>query len=315
MAARWFYLWAPVLLSPLGWLATSSMARADAGRAQPAAPNMTQFDSLLTQHDPWQGFEDDDSVLTVTHIQRVAAADCRPWIQALMDTIPGDAIGDEPLAPDPWARAWRTWAPWSKSDLEAVKECDGFPCAVKLAESETTAMAAATEDDRMKRFEKIVMDRVGRFQKSGPEAYEFPGVPADPWAVFEKKNFTTPLARPQAALLRASRFNLDPDRMKTLHQILDVRTARAGNEGVVWDRAAYSDHYFDAWGEWRDVRCQSGHGAIVVLVLVVDFDLLKEHDIISLLAHGRMRNVIRDNGSRYLTSVFTELQRVAGIQK
>lgn len=262
------------------------------------------WDDLLKMHNPWRGFSDDDSILTVTRIYRADTGKCEPWLKALADTMPGRVV---PEGDAGWTAAWEAWAPWPKADLDGVKSCDDFPCAVKLNRDETTAMKQEPVDQRLSRFESLVAARVKRYRATGPEAYESRGSTIDPWTRLEKDGYAGALSRPGASSWYARQFNLDPNRMKTMHQILEVKSAAGPGEAETWLRAAYSDHYFDAWGEWRDVKCGATDGYTVALVLVVDFDLLKNTDIISRIAHGRMRNVIRDNGSAYLDGIFDEL--------
>jgi hypothetical protein len=267
---------------------------------------------LLGKANPWRGFQADGFNLVVVRSQRVDSADCRRWIDALL----ADGRG-KPVVPtdDGWKDAWRSWEPWVEEDLEAVNECDDFPCDVKLDSSEAAEMKKVPEAARMAKFMALIEARSKRYLKSGErKEYEFAGDPVDTWAYLEKLGFRSQVPRPGKSELWVRKYNLDPKRMKTLHQILDRRAARAksGSEATLWVRDAYTDHYFDGWGEWATVACdaegKAPRGVTIVHALHLEVDLLKKNDLFSRLARGKLRSAIEEKGGAYLDSVFDRIR-------
>lgn len=280
--------------------------------AAAAALVLTPFggaDALLKSANPWHGFAGRDATLTVARLEKVERAPaCAAWLSSLDRTADGADIGSI-SGPFDWPLAWKAWSPWSVRDRSGVTDCDDFPCKVKFNHAETQAMAAAGEKARLERFESLVAARTARFLKAGAEEFEFPGKPIDPWAVLDRDGFSYPEPTRPAALgrLRARAFNLSPGKMATLHQILETRTAKVPGRAALWTRAAYSDHYFDAWGEFLGVECVNDGSARILQTLVVEFDLMKKNDIFSKIARGRMRDAIEENGASYLDRIREKL--------
>ena len=99
---------------------------------------------LAKGSEPWRGFKANDPVLTIARAQKVSGErykSCEAWIEGLRSLSFGTYLG-ETLSPQAWAFAAKSWAPWSEEDLEAVNECEDFPCLVKLNRQETSAMKA-----------------------------------------------------------------------------------------------------------------------------------------------------------------------------
>src|SRR5206468_3927654 len=92
-----------------------------------------------------------------------------------------------------------------------------------------------------------------------------------------------------------------PGKIRALHQVLDQRFKASArrDQATLWIRDVYTDHYFDSWGEWAQVRCESD-GIYLLQALLVDFDLLKKGDIFSGMMKGKMRSTFEENGKIYL---------------
>ncbi|HUP56602.1 MAG TPA: hypothetical protein VM598_04060 [Bdellovibrionota bacterium] len=270
---------------------------------------------LLGKANPWRGFQADGFNLVVLRLQRVDSAECKPWIDAFGAEGRGSQV---PLTDDGWKSAWSSWEPWTGEDIEAVSDCDDFPCDVKLNAAEADAMKKAPEAERMAKFRSLVEARSRRYLKSGErKEYEFAGDPVDPWAHLEKLGLRSQVPRPEKAQLWARKYNLDPKKMKTLHQILDLRSARSksGTEAALWVRDAYTDHYFDGWGEWATLACDppgaSKKGVTLVHALYLEVDLLKKTDLFSRLARGKLRSAIEEKGGVYLDTAFERIRERA----
>jgi hypothetical protein len=270
---------------------------------------------LTQQNNPWRGFKADDFNLASYRAEHVPGANCARWLEALVAETRGTRV-HAPGFKDGFA----TWAPWEGDDLDAVKDCDKYPCDVKLNETEAHEMKAQPKEGRLAEFEKLTSARAEHYYKTGErKEYEFPGDPVDPWAFFEKAGLHSSVKLPQKPDLWIRKFNFDPKKMKTLHQILDLRVARApgGKEATLWLRDAYTDHYFDGWGEWATVVCDpppAKAGVSVIQALFLEVDLLKKTDLFSRIARGKLRGAIEEQGSRYLDDGFGRIKNFA-VQK
>ena len=188
-----------------------------------------------------------------------------------------------------------------------------MPCDVKLNEAETAQMAASEKSVRLAKFTDLALERVHRYQKTQErKEYEFAGDPMDPWKYFDTLGLKSLLAMPAKQQLELRRVDFFPGRVKTLHQVFDTRISVASDrrEATLWRRDAYSDHYFDGWGEWADVSCAAGTVTVVQAVML-ELDLMKKTDLISRLMHSKMRGAAEDNGVIYLTRWFERLRKRA----
>ncbi len=277
---------------------------------------------LLQVGKPWFGFEDQGPVLQLVRVQKVSLKDsvksCKAWIEAL-----SSVSGDEwvPVRATDNAEALRQdWSPWTEKDLEPIQDCDDFPCKVKLDSAEVEAMKKASKTERVSKFHSLVLERLGRYLKTqARKAYEFPGDPIDPWKLFEARGFRSATVRPATPTLFARKLNFAPDKMLTMHQVLDRRFAKSpsNTEAVAWVRDVYTDHYFDSWGEWTSVHCESGRGqsstgeVVVIQSLLSEMDLLKSKNFFARAAFGRYRSAFEDNGKIYLEGQFDRLKKLA----
>jgi hypothetical protein len=284
-------------------------------------------DQLLTTANPWRGFQDSDSPKVVSYrVQHVENEPCAPWVKAFMEDPRGVHLGNpEKHAKWPewggwpaWKEGWRSWEPWAGDDIDAVKDCTGYPCDVKLNQAEAAQMKAAPKEERLQKFFDIVQARSERYVKTGDrKEYEFPGDPVEPWAYLEKQGLHSTVKRPEAADLWVRKNNLDPKRMKTLHQVLDRRSAKnaAGTSAELWVRDVYTDHYFDGWGEWASLTCDPkgapNAGVTVVQALFLEVDLLKKNDIISRIGRGKLKGAIEESGKQYLDTAFARIKDAA----
>lgn len=291
------------------WLAVASAAT---GLALAPFGNVS---SLTQAKNPWHGFRAEDPVLWVVRAQKVESADCKNWIQALLDDSPKDAIEMKGTDEASFTQAWKAWGPWGEEDLSAVQECDDFPCAVKLDESEVKKMASVSAEARQQKFFSLVLNRISGYMKTQQrKAYEFEGDPVDPWKLLEKKEYSsqTPTGSP-AIWLR--KLDFAPDKIRPIRQALDVRTSKnsSGTEATLWVRDVYTDHYFDSWGEWIQVSCQGPKNKTIYVsqALIVELDLLKKTDLISKMMRGKMRNAIQENGYIFLDHQFQRVKAKA----
>jgi hypothetical protein len=277
--------------------------------------------SLTQAKNPWHGFYAEDPILWVIRAQKVESADCKSWIQALLADAPKGALEMKGESESSLTQAWKAWGPWDEDDLNAVNECDDFPCAVKLDEVEVKKLSSVSNELRHKRFFDVVLNRVTHYLKTQErKAYEFPGDPVDPWKLLEKKGYHAQNP-PHSPNIWLRKLDFAPDKIRPIRQALDYRKVKnpSGTEATVWVRDVYTDHYFDSWGEWVHVSCQGPKNKTVYVsqALIVELDLLKKTDLISKMMRGKMRNAIQENGHIYLDHIFQRMKsRIQGsIQK
>lgn len=274
-------------------------------------------DGSLQEHvearNPWYGFAEQGALLWSTRVQRVADGDCTQWAKALVRDRLGEPLPDV-LVP---AEKWSGWQPWKGKDKDSVLECDVFPCAVKLNTAETQTMARLPEEKRWEKFHEMVLSRAKRYLATGErKEYEFPGDPADPWAFFEKVPLAlTGVARPATPHLLERQTDFLSGSVHVLRQIVDWRAAAAadGKEASAWVRDAYTDHYFDGWGEWTGILCENrsaGKGVLVSQALLVELDLMKKNDLLSRLGRGNMRAAVEKQGKIFLENGFKRLEKM-----
>ncbi|MFL5812189.1 MAG: hypothetical protein ACJ763_01315 [Bdellovibrionia bacterium] len=266
---------------------------------------------VLQSGKPWFAFEAQGPVLQLVRVQKLPAKNCSAWIEAAT-SVPGDEL--IPLRPSDTAEVlYRDWQPWTEKDLDPIRECDDFPCMVKLNSAEVDSMKKTSEDERVMKFHSLILDRTHRYIKSqARKGYEFPGDPVDPWALFEKRGFKPEVSRPSTPVLFARKLNFAPDKMLTMHQVLDRRVGKSSSEAVVWTRDIYTDHYFDSWGEWSSVQCDSSLGEVVVIEsLLSEMDLLKSKSIFAHAAFGKYRSAFEENGKVFLNKQFERLKKLA----
>lgn len=229
---------------------------------------------LIKDHNPWRGFHDEGPLLTVVRAQTVplggqGGGDCSAWVNSLVTDTVGKDIGGA-TTPE-WGSAVAEWGPWKKEEIEGITSCTRMPCDVKLNEAETAQMAASEKSVRLAKFTDLALERVHRYQKTQErKEYEFAGDPMDPWKYFETLGLKSLLAMPAKQQLELRRVDFFPGRVKTLHQVFDTRISVASDrrEATLWRRDAYSDHYFDGWGEWADVSCAAGTVTVVQAVML-----------------------------------------------
>ena len=266
---------------------------------------------VLKTANPWHGFQADGPNVVSFRVQHVDGAHCAPWVSSFLADPRGVRLG----GPPGWKDAWKTWEPWNDDDLDAVKDCKSFPCDVKVNEKEASEMKSTPKEARLQRWEALVAARAERYLKTDErKEYEFPGDPVDPWEYLSKLGLHSSAARPAKADLWIRKYNLDPKKMKTLHQVLDRRTARnaSGTEAALWVRDAYTDHYFDGWGEWASVICDpqgaQNRGVTLVQSVFLEVDLLKKTDLFSKIGRGKLKGALEEKGARYLDVAFERIR-------
>jgi hypothetical protein len=268
---------------------------------QPGAGDLGQ---LLEKDNPWHGFIDNGTpILVSVRGERIAGSDCPRWLTALEGSVEGERY-EAPLA---------AWSPWKKAELKLSANCDDLPCDIKLDGPEVAQMAATAEDQRQTKYLDLVRERVSRYTKTqARKEYEFKGDPVDPWKTFEEAGLRSTLKRPEGITLSSRKLDFNNDQAKVIRQVLDERFARGANEAALWRRDVYTDHYFDSWGEWANVRCDAATKTIyVVQGIMVELDLMKSSSIFSKLAHGRMRSAVEDNAAIYLDRWFERVKKRA----
>lgn len=273
---------------------------------------------LVKKSNPWHGFADEGPVLTVLRVQKVPTVQgnpsCGNWVEAAArdDNATGKGIG---ASTSSWDASTREWQPWAEDELEAVTGCSKMPCQVKLNEFETAQMSAVSEALRPKKFHSLVQERVQRYQKSQErKEYEFRGDPVDPWKVFEKLGLKSPQAMQAKAELRVRKVVLAPGRVRSVRQVVDSRFSASPDRrnATLWRRDVYTDHYFDSWGEWLDVRCDPEQGSVwITQAILLELDLMKKTDVMSKLMRSKMRGATEDNGAVYLDRWFDRLRKGA----
>jgi len=269
--------------------------------------SITALGLHLSDGRPVEKFIESDPALILLRTERrsfSSAAECAEKLKKLGSADLGDAL-PEAAAERPEALD-RAWSPWTDAD-DAVRDCDDFPCKVKLAEAEVKAMKETPEDGRRTKFESLALARAERYEKDGTRSeYEFPGDPLDPWAWLKVKKVDPALDPLKSSrILQARRLSFSPasapERLRPIRQILDLRRATGKHLAGYSARDAYTAHYFDAWGEWFWAECvDAGKDMQILQGLFVEFDLLKKNDLLSKISRPRMRREIRENGEKYL---------------
>lgn len=260
------------------------------------------IEDLVVKKNPWHGFDANGPVLTVVRVQSDQLLDsrtCQDWTTD-HSTQYGHLVGFKKET------LFGAWEPWTKKDIDAVNDCDDFPCDVKLNSKETQVLAKSSIADRKSKYFEVVRSRIDHYLKTERRGeYEFPGNPVDPWALLRKEGFASKLSLPGMPSLYERKLDFGQDSFRPLRQILDIRFSKsaAGNlfESVSWLRDIYTDHYFDSWGEWTWVQCDLNSKKVtVVQALLVEMDLLKKTDLLSRLGRGRMRSAVEKFGNQYL---------------
>jgi hypothetical protein len=268
---------------------------------------------LVASQNPWNGFNSQGAVLTVLRVQRVGAGDCARWSEALINDVPGTKIVNAKSDSD-WNQSWQGWSPWNEDDLKAVSSCDELPCAVKLDGDEVSHLAEQKKENRFKAYLNEVMTRSRKYEKTQiRKEYEFPGNPVDPWSLFRERGLVASSGRPLKSSFWVRRLDFGSGDLRIIRQVLDRRVARSKTGVTVWLRDAYTDHYFDGWGEWTQIACDPapGKGLTLVQALALELDLLKKNDLVSKLMRGKMKSAIQDNGTAYLTKAFGRIRDAA----
>jgi hypothetical protein len=279
---------------------------------------LTPFGSeevLLRSQNPWYGFYTEGPVLLIVRAQKIPTLNCQKWMTHFLgpylNTL-GSSLKN-PLSEAEWAKSRESWQPWSEEDQKAVEGCDSFPCAVKFNLSEVLEMKKASSKQRLKTFFDLVKLRaLSYFKTQERKEYEFPGNPVDPWSFLEKKGFLSTSLKPSLPSFYLRKLDFAPGKIRPIRQVLDQRSARSpsGLEATVWIRDAYTDHYFDSWGEWASISCNppGPRAVLITQALVLELDLLKKTDVMSKMFSGKMKDAVKENGEIYLDHEFKKLR-------
>jgi hypothetical protein len=271
---------------------------------------------LVHTKSSWYGFDESQApVLWATRVQTLESAQCEKWVQALSKEIQYQeiALAGPASHKKSWDSAWKAWESWSQEDREAVEDCDDFPCDVKLNEKETSQMEATSKENRMEQWKSLVRARATSYEKNNErKEYEFPGDPIDPWTQFEKRGYLSSNSRPTSPTLYLRKLDFAPGKIRPIRQVLDrrVKVDAQGKSITVWIRDAYTDHYFDGWGEWIHLNCKTPPSgkAIWIHSLFLELDLLKKNDLFSRIGRGKLKSAIEENGKRYLEQAYLRVK-------
>lgn len=192
------------------------------------------------------------------------------------------------------------WKPWSWNDQKSVLDCKASPCGVKLDAEEARELGAQSESERMSKFLELVRRRAETYKKTGtPKDYEFPaaqfGAAIEPFTELAKKLGLR--GKPEVAgklqarkLIAGGSSAPGASNGRVVRQIIERREVREGSRKEIWIRSVYTDHFFDAWGEWASFSCREGEGWKLEAAIIADLDLLKKKDFISRLGYGKMKS-------------------------
>lgn len=201
----------------------------------------------------------------------------------------------------------KAWSPWKSDEKEEISDCHRMPCKIKLNESEVKNLEKLESRRRYDEFLKLIQNRMSTYVQTGKrDAYEYPGGRSDLWA-------TLGLSAKQPQIF-VRKLDFGSDQMKVLRQVLDRQIMDEGM--AVWVRDIYTNHYFDSWGEWTRLQCGSSAAGEVTIVqlLALELDLLKNTDLLSKLSRGKMKSVVKENGSRYLEEAYQRYLKEAHVR-
>jgi len=264
-------------------------------------------EDLSSKPNPWHGIEEEGAVFVFARAEKftgVSRARCEAMTSALKKLDYGIEVAAKRLD---FSSAWKAWGPWSEDDNEAVADCDGSPCKVKINAAEGAKMKAAPEADRKAEFFKLVVDRAKAYVSGGVRpGYEFDGPIADPWVVFEKQGLKNNVAamKPRIFVRR-----YDMEKMRPIRQVLDVRLAETRGRGAsVWVRDVYVAHYFDSWGELHELTCDpKAKTAALIQGLVLEVDQMKSKSFFWIFGRGKVKSIAREQGPIYLDKIRDKL--------
>lgn len=278
----------------------------------------------LEERSPWSGYLSEGGYGLTIRAQKIGTR-CQEWSRALVSpAMAADhgavfvslTIKDAQAAEwqDRWLGTWKHFGPWSRDELQMIRECDQAPCRVKVSHPEGKRMDAAGESGRLVLFRDLVGDRVAHYLKTEERLEtEVPGKPIEPWAFLEGKGFKpTALKRPASPSLWVRQFREKKDDEVQIRQVVDLRTAikADASEAALWIRDIYSDHFFDSWGEFLHVACGADGTGALVQVLFLEVDLLKKTDLLTRIARGKIRSSLEERGRAYQEA---ELKTLLGI--
>ncbi|MCM2277932.1 MAG: hypothetical protein NDJ89_07625 [Oligoflexia bacterium] len=270
----------------------------------------------------WRDFRVEGSHVTVAIEERVEATGageagklegCARWKRALPRAATrerGAAIQARP-GHSAWSAIAAGWQSWNASERDQISGCRKHPCRVKLEPDEVARLAQAPSAGRLKLYEKIIDERVAGFLEGGAPA-------GSPWDALKAAIMGT--LGPRGAIaqspeqasreLWSRKIDFAPGKMKTVRQLLELRDTSAPEAASSWLRAIYSDHYFDSWAEWAQVRCDGGQ-IVLAAVLVTDLDLLKKNDLFTKLGRPKIRAAAEERGFAHLERVLADIRRRA----
>ena len=262
---------------------------------------------LIQKKNPWHGFDYKDSVLMMVRLEKIEKADCAKYLTAA-ETKPIEGV---------FGKDFEAWKPWEPDELDGVQDCDDFPCKIKLNTAEVSAMKAENKTSRLSKYQQLIAARVQKYQQSGQrDGYEFEGAPLDPSTIFEKLGLKSTLKPKPTGTLVYRENDFSSGKTKPIRQVMEHAVASSPTEYLSVLRDVYTNHFFDAWGEYLDVSCEADSGAVwLAQGLVVDLDLLKKGDLFSVISRSKMREAFSDTGSRYLERIAEKLKEQVGAAK
>lgn len=206
----------------------------------------------------------------------------------------------------------KVWEPWGEDDREEIGECSRIPCKVKLDGAEVAKLGAKPRGERLAAYLGLVMERAEQYRKENkPRDYEFAaseyGAIEEPFSALAKQ-LSVEAAPPGPGTLEARKLVAGASsapggsKGRVVRQIVERRQRKSARKAEIWIRSVYTEHFFDAWGEWASFSCGPDgwrwDGAILVEV-----DLLKKKDFFSRIGRGKMKStsetVMQDELSRW----------------
>lgn len=268
-------------------------------------------DALLASGKPFRGFHSDDPLLNSVRLERVPLREgqtCASVLAAL-----GRFRVGEPYAGDEKPESFRAWQPWAEDD-DAIDDCDKFPCKIKLDAAETELFKARPKTERKAAWYAVVAGRVAGYAKTGKrKLYDLPGEAIDPWGWYPKQGFPVPEAALKAKPeFYIRKYDFAPGKFRQLRQVFDERVQADAEKITFVARDVYTAHYFDGWGEWIQAACDAEKKEwILAQSLFMEFDLLKNTDLLSWLSRGKMRMGVEEAGVKYLDLAAEKLKALA----
>jgi len=277
-----------------------------------AATPFGDFSLLDKTAQPFYDWVKDEAVFHTLKIEHVPfQGKCEGVLKSLSEWRPfSDSYK---TGPEGFEALDKSWAPWSENDMDAITDCDSFPCKIKTNPKETDRVKVAKPDERKRKIFEIISARAVEYLKSRKRfEYDTPGVPLDPWIWLKQHDYPIgdALAKLKNPQLYSRIYRFTDSGYRPIRQILDLEMLKSGNRIDWFIKDIYTAHYFDGWGEWIRVECDEQKKDLrFVMSLALDFDLFKNKDILSVLGRPKMKEALSQNTEKYQGLQLSELKR------